>query len=40
MSAFVLLALIYSVLAKRSAGKNMSEMICFVSSGTVDKTLI
>jgi len=31
---FVVFALVFQYLAKRLAGKNGSEMICFVSSGT------
>jgi len=32
MSAFVVLGAVSSVLAKRLAGKNVSEMTCFASS--------
>jgi len=34
MFAFVVLGLVSSVLAKRFAGKNVTEIIYFVSSGT------
>jgi len=34
MFAFVVLGLVSSVLAKKLAGKNISEMTHFVSSGT------
>jgi len=34
MFAFVVLGLVSSVLGKRLAGKNVSEMTYFVSSGT------
>jgi len=36
MFAFVVLGLVSSVLAKRLAGKNVSEMTCFVSNGSLN----
>ena len=34
--AFIVFGIVCLVLAKRLTGKNVSEMACFVSSGTKD----
>ena len=37
---FVVFVLVFQYLAKRLAGKNISEMTCFVSGGTLNLSLI